>query len=405
MARHTRSHAEAATEGGAPEFTERHLTVLRKGASTRALLHTLRTHAGIRGARAADFRGSGNPSSPASSEAVLYEKLGVAVINGTAEQIALARLAGNAAFGALHRERLLRLPAEPGEPHAKTYADTSEHATTWGLQSTRVDVCKYFGSGTRVCVLDSGIEPDHPDIRPELVRSFTPIDDVRDRVGHGTHCAGTIAGARAPARGPRYGVACETQLFVAKVFDTSQDWSGSADGQLIAGINWAVEQRCDVVSMSFGAAVPAIGAYCEVFEQAARSALDAGTLLIASAGNDSQRLQEPPIRLPLTHPANCPSIMAVGALDADLDVLISSNAGEIDLVAPGANIHSAWPSPARYARRHGTSMAVPFVAGIAALWAEATGLRGRALWNLLLESARPLRLSPDDVGRGLVQAP
>ena len=336
---------------------------------------------------------------------MLYEKLGVAVINGPAEQIAFARLAGEAAFSSLQRERLLRLPAQSGEPHANTYASTGEHATTWGLQSTRVDVCDYFGSDTRVCVLDSGVEPDHPDLRPTLVRSFTSIDDAGDRVGHGTHCAGTIAGARVPACGPRYGIACDTQLFVAKVFDASEDWSGSADGQLIAAIDWAVEHRCDVVSMSFGAAASAIGTYCEVFEQAARRALDAGTLLIASAGNDSQRLQEPPILQAVGHPANCPSIMAVAALDADLDVLISSNSGEIDLVAPGANIHSAWKSPARYARRHGASMAVPFVAGIAALWAEATGVRGRALRNMLLQSARPLRLSPDDVGRGLVQAP
>ena len=311
MARHTPSHADVETEGGAPAFAERHLTVLREG----------------------------------------------------------------------------------------------EHDTTWGLQSTRVDVSAYSGSGIRVCVIDSGIELDHPDIRPTLARSFTPIDDVRDRVGHGTHCAGTLARARAPARGPRYGIAYDARLFVAKVLDTSEDWTGSADGQLIAAINWAIAHRCDIVSMSFGAAATAGDAYSGVFEHAARSALDAGTLLIASAGNDSQRLQQPPHRQPVSHPANCPSIMAVGAIDADLEVLISSNAGKIDLVAPGANIRSAWRSPALYARRHGTSMAVPFVAGIAALWAEATGLRGRALRNVLLQSARPLALSPDDVGSGLVQAP
>jgi subtilisin family serine protease len=206
-----------------------------------------------------------------------------------------------------------------------------------------------------------------------------------------------------PSRGPRYGIACDAQLYVGRVLDTSEDWSGSADGLLIAGINWAVEHRCDVVSMSVGSA--GAGTYSEVFEQAARSALDAGTLLIASAGNDSQRLQEPPRLETVSHPANCPSILAVGAVDADLDVLFSSNGGGIDLVAPGANIHSAWNLPALYARRHGTSTAVPFVAGIAALWTEATALRGRALRNVLLHTARTLRLSPDDVGRGLVQAP
>ena len=337
----------------------------------------------------------------------MYERLGVAVINASPEQIGFARLAGTDAFPDVQRERALRVPTESAD--ATDYSHACERVTTWGLQSTRVDTCEYFGAGTRVCVLDSGIELDHPDIRPTLARSFTDVPDVGDRVGHGTHCAGTIAGSRVPSCGPRYGIACETELFVGKVFDGSSNWSRSMDGQLIAGINWAVEQRCDIVSMSFGEAAGA--AYSAVFERVARRALEAGTLLIASAGNDSQRLQQPPLRLPVSHPANCPSIMAVAALDAELGVVISSNAGlhahggAIDLAAPGANIYSAWRSPALHARRHGTSMAVPFVAGIAALWAEATGLRGRALRNLLLEKARPLPLSPDDVGHGLVQAP
>jgi subtilisin family serine protease len=297
----------------------------------------------------------------------------------------------------------------PGESAATQATDFVERADTWGLQVTRVDRCKYFGAGVRVCVLDSGIELEHPDLRPTQVHSFTGITDVRDRVGHGTHCAGTVAGARGPARGPRYGIASDAQLFIGKVFDTAESGGRSVERQLLAGINWAVAHRCDIVSMSFGEAPGE--AFSAVFEQAARRALDAGTLLIASAGNDSQRLQQPPLRQPVNHPANCPSILAVGAIDPDLDVVISSNAGlrggagEIDLVAPGANIHSAWKSPALYARRHGTSMAVPFVAGIAALWAEATGLRGRALWQLLLEKARPLPLPAQDVGRGLVQAP
>ena len=395
-------------EGGAPEFTERHLALLREGVPSDALLRTLSTRAGIRGAPAADFSDSGHPGIPADGEAVLYERLGVAVINAAPAQIAFAKLAGAEAFPNLQRERVHRALPESMAP-AAIDSDASERATTWGLQSTRVDVSEYFGAGARVCVLDSGIELEHPDVRPTRARSFTGAADVRDRVGHGTHCAGTVAGARRPSRGPRYGIACDSELFIGKVFDTAEHWNRSTDGQLVAGIHWALEHHCDVVSMSFGEAPG--DAYSEVFERVARSALDAGTLLMASAGNDSQRLQQPPLRQPVNHPANCPSILTVGALDPDLDVVISSNAGvrraggTIDLVAPGANIHSAWKSPAFYTRRHGTSMAVPFVAGIAALWVEATGLRGRALWQLLLAKARPLPRPAEDVGHGLIQAP
>jgi subtilisin len=414
MARHTPSRARhrvtkarhAPPRGSAPQYTERYLTLLRNAVPIESFLRTLKVNAGIEGVRASELGDSGNACELANSQAVLYERLGIAMINAQADQIAFARIEGVQAFPALQKERAFRAPPVSAEPTADSESAAHENETTWGLQATRVATCEHIGAGTRVCVLDSGIELNHVDLRPTRTRSFTGVDDVSDRVGHGSHCAGTIAGPRVPSRGPRYGIACDTELFVGKVFDTSAD---SSDGQMIAGIHWAVENGCDIVAMSFGE--PPAETYSAVFEQVARNALLAGTLLIAAAGNDSRRLQRPPLRQPVNHPANCPSILAVGAVDPELDLVISSNAGlrsrggELDLVAPGANIYSAWKSPGLYARRHGTSMAVPFVAGIAALWAEASGLRGRSLWNLLLQKARALPLAAEDVGHGLVQAP
>jgi subtilisin family serine protease len=125
-----------------------------------------------------------------------------------------------------------------------------------------------------------------------------------------------------------------------------------------------------------------------MFESAGRRALDAGCLVIAAAGNSAGRT--------VGHPANAASIMAVGAVDNWLRVARFS-AGEssrvdepdVDIVAPGVDVYSTVPRQ-MYASREGTSMAAAHVAGIAALWAEAEGLRGRALWQRLLESARPL---------------
>jgi subtilisin len=111
------------------------------------------------------------------------------------------------------------------------------------------------------------------------------------------------------------------------------------------------------------------------------------------------------------HPANCPSIMAVAALDQRLDVAwfscagLNPRGGQVDIAAPGVDIYSSWPSTL-YNTISGTSMATPHVAGIAALIAEAdSSARGHALWTRLIQAADRLNQPARDVGAGLVQAP
>src|SRR3546814_6912080 len=122
--------------------------------------------------------------------------------------------------------------------------------------------------------------------------------------------------------------------------------------------------------MSLGSTLASGQTYSKVFEEVAKRALEAGTVIIAAAGNDSRR---PDYIAPVFYPANCPSIVAVAAVDRDLSIAPSSSGGlvpdggKVDIAAPGVDLLSAWPGEQRYNTISGNSMATPFVAGVAAL--------------------------------------
>jgi subtilisin family serine protease len=287
-------------------------------------------------------------------------------------------------------------------------ATLSETQLTWGLQVTRVATSRFSGKGIRVAVLDTGMDLGHPDFagRTIVSQSFVAGQSVQDGHGHGTHCIGTSCGPRDPGMLPRYGIAFNAEIFAGKVLNNQ---GSGTDSQILGGIEWAINNNCAVASMSLGAPVQLGQPPSQIFEQVARRALDAGTLIIAAAGNDSQRPQDIE---PVGHPANCPSIMAVAALDRNLHVSFFSNGGrnpnggQVDIAAPGRNVRSSWPRPMLYNTISGTSMATPHVSGIAALLSEAhPQARGLALWTLVTQHARHLASPSRDVGAGLVQAP
>jgi subtilisin len=286
-----------------------------------------------------------------------------------------------------------------------TFIDTD---TTWGLKAVGVVGTKYTGKGIRVAVLDTGFDAGHPDFVGRTVTraSFIVGQTADDGHGHGTHCIGTACGPRQPQRLPAYGIASEAEIFAGKVL--SNQGSG-ADGGILAGIDWAIRNKCTVISMSLGAPVSPNAAFSIVYETVAQRALAAGSLIVAAAGNESSR----PGRIaPVGHPANCPSIVAVAAIDANLAIApfssggVNLRGGQVDIAAPGVAVLSTAPRPRLYATMSGTSMATPHVAGLAALHAQANpGMAGGALGWLLLQSARRLALPNRDVGGGLAQAP
>lgn len=330
---------------------------------------------------------------------LLFEQTGTAILTPAGMPVGVASTDAMVAQAPAIRAIDPELFAFPSATAAPPYA-------TWGLLATNVlnsqnsggGNSQYSGLGIKVAVLDTGMDLNHPDFAGRMIThsSFVPGQSVQDLFGHGTHCIGTACGPRSPASAPGYGIAHKAHIFVGKVLSNSG--TGSTGG-ILAGINWAIANECHVISMSLGSKAPPQPYY----EQAARRALAARCLIVAAAGNDSNR---PSYIHPTGAPGNSPSIMAVAALDPGLNVAVFSNGGKIEIAGPGVDVFSSVPMPRQYATFSGTSMATPHVAGIAALIAESNpAYRGAALAAELRAKAKALPLAASDVGSGLVWAP
>jgi subtilisin family serine protease len=354
---------------------------------------------------------------------ILLERIGVALLRGTEEVSSrsneLMELPGVTAF---IQELLVFTPygdgaglqsSSVGPPDLTgdfPLRDTPD--LTWGIDALGGGKCKRTGRGIKLAILDTGLDVAHPDFAARTNVNVWSAFGCRgaDIKGHGTHCAGTATGPRA-ANGRRYGVAPGADLYMYKVLNDRGD---GKEGDTLTAIDRAIADGCQVISMSLGRGVGEATAVHPIFESVASAALDAGVLLVAAAGNSSSR--DLGIIAPVEYPANCPSIMAVAAIDSRLAVPNFSNGtvagrsgvviGGVDIAGPGAGVFSCSPVPRMYERLRGTSMAVPHVAGAACLWAETDiNLRGRRLWEALISHAKSLKAGPRDVGAGLVQLP
>ena len=384
------------------QTTGRYLVLLAPGAADEGA-RALNQLAGLRLAG----RDAAQGINPDDLDGLVLPELGVAVVRAAPDQAAQLTRA-TAAPGPItlvEPERVVRAigPAAPAvEPGA-----VDESALTWGLQAIGADASTATGAGVRVAVLDTGLDLQHPDLsgRTIVSESFVAGQQVQDGHGHGTHCIGTACGPRTPETLPGYGVAHQAEIYAGKVLSNS---GSGADGGILEGISWAASNGCRVVSMSLGAPTQPGQPFSQVFEQVAQRVRALGTLIIAAAGNESDRASGQ--IAPVGHPANCPSIMAVGAVDAEDRIANFScgtvdNVGAVDLVGPGVDVYSSWPMPTRYRRISGTSMATPHVAGVAALIAGLQEVTPDQLWARLTETARRLDLPVTDMGAGLVQAP
>jgi subtilisin family serine protease len=286
-----------------------------------------------------------------------------------------------------------------GEATSPAVGGFDESAATWGLQAIGALRSPFTGRGVKVALLDTGYDRQHADFvdRRIVTKSVVAGEEVQDWHGHGTHTAGTLSGPLSPSGLPRYGIAYEAELHICKVLDNC---GVGRDGDVLDGINWALENGCRVISMSLGA--PSEHPL-EVYRLIGMRALQQNALIIAAAGNDSHRGQG---RIVATRsPANAETILAVAALDARRNIADFSNGGKIDITAPGVQIYSSYRCGG-YRCLSGTSMATPHVAGVVALLMQANpSMRAPEIRDLLKSSALSLDAPREAVGAGLVQAP
>lgn len=278
------------------------------------------------------------------------------------------------------------------------------------VNADRVWESGFTGQGVVVSIIDAGVNYNHLDLADHLwdggeafphhgydVRNDD--DDPMDDMGHGTHCAGTVAGDG--TAGSQTGVAPDAQIMCIK--SVNADGTGGAV-KLAEGMEWSVEHGCDIISMSMGLVHPSITER-ELFRRTCVSILDAGVSSFICAGNEGFALDQYPIPQNVRIPGSCPppyldpdqmanpgelsSAIVVGSVDDNDqasfftangpctwqdtefgDYAYNPGIGLIrpDVCAPGESIKSLnYTSNTGYKSMTGTSQATPCVAGIAAL--------------------------------------
>jgi len=295
----------------------------------------------------------------------------------------------------IYPNRMIEVPEPPSVKNLPGDVQASENEiSTWGLQKTNAIACwgafGAKGKGVKVAVLDTGVDNSHPSLSGRVTQ-FAEFDydgnTVLDGDGtiaydsdkHGTHCAGTVAGGMGKAI--NIGMAPEAEILGGLVL---KEGSGT-DAQILAGMQWAIQNGADVISMSLGG----LQMTPDVMDTYSRTIITANQLgipVIVAMGNDGHQTSGTP--------GNDFFAFGVGATDVkDRAAGFSGGRTQIitqsrfidprylplvylkpDISAPGVAVYSCIPDN-DFGSWNGTSMATPHVAGAVALLLSATNIK------------------------------
>lgn len=226
---------------------------------------------------------------------------------------------------------------------------TADYSKSWGAMRVGTDWMKSQfatnGEEVIVAVIDTGVDYTHSFLKERMIAGYDFVNndsDPMDEHVHGTHIAGIIAES----------TTANVKIMPIRGLDEN---GNGYDSNIVKGIHYAVDNGASIVNMSFQGKE-----YSEHLAEAIDYALTNNVLVVVASGNKSDDTAN-------YYPASEKKVLVVSATDqSDKIASFSNTGGSIDVSAPGVGILSSVPGE-KYAALHGTSMAAPYVSGVAAM--------------------------------------